>query len=371
MRPTIAEIDLQAIRHNLHQIQKLLPPATFIMAVVKANAYGHGAIKVSKAALSAGAHFLGVALPEEGAELRAEGIKAPIFVLGLTPLDQAHLFLDYDLIATICTLEMAQALAKEAKHRHCPVQVMVKIDTGMGRIGIRPEKTLSFIKEIMAIPELELKGIFTHLAKADSLDKIYTSYQIKQFQEVFQQIRAAGIKLSWISAANSAAILEFPEAYFNLVRPGIMLYGLPPSSDIKPGVQLRPAMHFKTKVAFIKEVPAGTPIGYGATYVTPQRTFVATLPVGYADGYSRHLSNKAYVLIGGKRRKVVGNVCMDQIMIDIGPLGDVHVGDEVVLFGRQGEEEITVTELAALAGTINYELVCALSSRVPRIYLQD
>lgn len=371
MRPTIAEIDLEAIRYNLRQIRQLLPPSTYIMAVVKANAYGHGAIKVSKAVLASGAHSLGVAIPEEGAELRANGIKAPIFVAGLTSAEQAHLLLDYDLIATISSLEMARALAEKAKHRHCPVQVMIKIDTGMGRIGIRPEQTLSFIKEIMAIPELKLKGVFTHLAKADSLDKTYTRYQLNQFQEAIQRIRAAGIKLSWISAANSAAILDFPEAYFNMVRPGIMLYGLPPSSQIKPRVQLLPAMNFKTKVVFIKEVPAGTPIGYGGSYITLQKTFVATLPVGYADGYSRHLSNKAEVLIGGRRRKVIGNVCMDQIMVDVGPMGDVHVEDEVILFGRQGEEEITVTELATLAGTINYELICAISSRVPRIYLHE
>ncbi len=371
MRPTFVEIDLEAIAYNLHQIQKMISPSTYVVAIVKANAYGHGAAQVSAAALAAGAHFLGVALPEEGADLRAKGVKAPIFVLGLALGEQARLFLDYDLIATISTSDMAKVLAEEAKRFHRRGQVMVKIDTGMGRIGIRPDQALPFIKEIIAIPDLELKGVFTHLANADSVDKTYARYQINLFQETVNRILTAGIKLCWISAANSAAILELKEAHYNLVRPGIILYGLPPSSTVNLPRHFIPAMQFKTKVVFIKEVPAGTPIGYGGSYVTPHKTFIATLPVGYADGYSRHLSNKAHVLIGGLRRKVVGRVCMDQIMVDVGPNGDVHIGDEAILFGRQGNEEITVTELADLAGTINYELVCAISSRVPRIYLNE
>lgn len=369
MRPTILEIDLHAIRHNFQKVRQLLAPSIQIMAVVKANAYGHGAIHVSKAVLSAGAHALGVALPEEGMELREAGLHAPIFVFSLALPEQARIFIEYNLIPTICHLETARAFAELGKRNNSLMPVMVKVDTGMGRIGLRPEETINFIKQIADLPGLKVQGVYTHLAKADSFDKTYTHYQINQFQETLRQIKAAGIKLSWISAANSAAILELEEAHFNLVRPGIILYGLPPSSEIKPRVKLLPAMQFKTKIVFIKEVPAGTSIGYGGTYITPQRTFIATLPVGYADGYSRHLSNKAHVLIGGKRRKVVGTVCMDQVMVDVGPAGDVHIGEEVVLFGRQGEEEITVTELADLAGTINYELVCAISSRVPRVYL--
>ncbi|MBM4329711.1 MAG: alanine racemase [Deltaproteobacteria bacterium] len=371
MRTTYAQIDLAAISHNMRQIRAAVSLSTFIMAIVKANAYGHGAVKVSATALSAGANGLGVAIPEEGAELRESGFKVPIFVVGLTLPQQAKLFLDYDLVATISTLEMARALAEAAHRVRRKAQVMAKIDTGMGRIGIRPEQALSFLQELLTIPELELRGIFTHLATADARDKTYSHYQLDQFQVAVNRIAEAGIALSWISAANSATILDLPHGYFNMVRPGIILYGLPPSGETSQSLPLLPAMQFKTKIVFIKQVQAGTPIGYGGAYTTSQETFIATLPVGYADGYSRDLSNRASVLIGGRRCPVVGRVCMDQIMVDLGPSGQAKIGDEVVLFGRQGDEEITVTELAGLAGTINYELVCAISGRVPRVYINE
>lgn len=371
MRPTIAEIDLQAIRHNLHQIRQLLAPSTYIMAVVKANAYGHGAVKVSKAVLSAGAHFLGVALPEEGAELREAGFDVPIFVLSLALPEQARIFIDYNLIATVCDLENACLLAKIARAASSAVDIMVKIDTGMGRIGLPAEEAIDFLKKIISVPGLRLQGMFTHLAKAEDKDQTFTQQQVQKFMVVVQGTQRVGLTLPLISIANSAGLVNMTARHFNLVRPGIMLYGLSPASNFEVPFSLQPAMQFKTKVAFIKKVPAGTPIGYGSTYVTPQKTFVATLPVGYGDGYNRHLSNKADVLIRGRRRKVIGKVCMDQIMVDVGPGGDVCPGDEVVLFGRQGEEEITVTELADLAGTINYDLLCAISSRVPRIYLPE
>lgn len=371
MRPTIAEINLQAIRHNLQQIRQLLPPGTLIMAIVKANAYGHGAIKVSKTVLSAGAHFLGVALPEEGAELREAGFQVPIFVLSLALPEQAKIFIEYNLVATICDVETARYLAELGCKSNSPVPVMVKIDTGMGRIGIRPEEAANFMETIKFLPGLKLQGIFTHLAKAEEKDKTFSYQQVRKLTEVAKLAQKGGLSLPLISAANSAGLIELVEGRFNLVRPGIVLYGLPPVSDFKMPFPLIPAMQFKTKIVFIKEVPTGTPIGYGGTYVTPQRTFVATLPLGYGDGYNRQLSNKASVLIGGRRRKVIGRVCMDQIMVDLGPVCEARVGDEAVLFGRQGEEEITVTELADLAGTINYELVCGISSRVPRVYLPE
>ncbi|MDI6756276.1 MAG: alanine racemase [Thermodesulfobacteriota bacterium] len=371
MRTTYAQIDLAAIRHNMRQIRATVSPSTFIMAVVKANAYGHGAVKISAAALSAGANGLGVAIPEEGAELRESGFKVPIFVVGLTLPEQVQLFLDYDLVATISTLEMARALAEAARRVRRKAQVLVKIDTGMGRIGIRPEQALSFFQELLTLPELEIQGVFTHLAKADSWDKTQAHHQLDQFLVAVNRLTAAGIVLSWISAANSATIIDLPRGYFNMVRPGIILYGLPPSSTMHRSLDLSPAMQFKTKIVFIKQVQAGTPIGYGGTYTTSKETFIATLPVGYADGYSRDLSNRASVLIGGRRCPVVGRVCMDQIMVDLGLSSDAQIGDEVVLFGRQGDEEITVTELADLAGTINYELVCAISGRVPRVYFNE
>jgi len=371
MRPTYAQIDLAAIRHNMRQIQAAVSPATFIMAMVKANAYGHGAIKVSTAALSAGAHGLGVATPEEGVELRESGIMGPIFVVGLTLPEQASLLLDNNLIATVSTWEAIQALAEAARRKGRPAQMMLKIDTGMGRVGIRPNQTLPFVQKIMATPGLELKGIFTHLATADARDKTYAHQQLDLFTSSLNEINTAGFTLTWISAANSATIMDLPRGYFNMVRPGIMLYGLLPSEEVQRRFHLLPVMQFKTKVVYVKEVPPGTPVGYGGTHTTSQKTLLATLPVGYADGYSRHLSNKASVLIGGRRCPVVGRVCMDQIIIDLGLASKVQIGDEAVLFGRQGEAEISVTELAGLAGTINYELVCAISSRVPRIYVHE
>ena len=371
MRPTFAEIDLGAIRHNVRRIRAAISPATYVTAIVKANAYGHGAAKVSAAALAAGADSLGVALPEEGAELRESGFRVPLFVMSLTLPEQAQLLLDYDLIATIATLEMARALAESARRTRRPAKVMVKIDTGMGRIGIRPDQALSFIEKLLMIPELELQGIFTTFAAADSRDKRHAQLQLAQFGAVVNRMNEAGIAPPWISAANSAAILDLAQGHFNMVRPGIILYGLPPGHQMQPGFLFKPAMQFKTKIVFIKQVPAGTSISYGGTYTTSQTTLIATLPVGYADGYNRLLSNRAPVLIGGRRCPVVGRVCMDQIMVDLGPACTAKVGDEAVLFGRQGSDEITVTELADLVGTIHYEMVCGIRSRVPRVYINE
>jgi alanine racemase len=371
MRPTLAEIDLAAIRHNIRQIRSAVSPATFITAIVKANAYGHGARKVSAAALAAGADGLGVAIPEEGAELRDSGFTVPIFVIGLTLPEQAAMLVDYSLVATVSTLESARALAEAGRRKGRQAQVMLKIDTGMGRVGIRPEEAWAFAEQLRSIPGLELKGIFTHLATADAHDKSYAEQQLAQFRSALDRFTETECNLDWISAANSATIIDLAQGHFNMVRPGIILYGLPPSKEMHRLLDLRRAMQFKTKIAYLKEVPAGTKVGYGSTHTTARNTFLATLPVGYADGYSRHLSNQASVLIGGRRYPVVGRVCMDQIVVDLGPHLKAEVGDEVVLFGRQGDTEITVDELADLAGTINYELVCAVSARVPRVYLNE
>jgi len=371
LRPTIAEVDLQAIRHNLRQVRLAVSPSTFITAIVKANAYGHGVVKVSSAALAAGANGLGVAIPEEGAELRENGFTVPIFVLGLTPPDQSQLLVDYNLVATISTLETAQALGEATRRKGRPADVMLKIDTGMGRVGIHPDQALNFLKRILAISGLKLRGVFTHLATADAGDKTYANLQLRSFTSALNQITHANLSLDWVSAANSATIIDLPHGHFNMVRPGIILYGLPPSKEMRCDLHVMPAMRFKTRVEYLKEVPPGTKVGYGSTHTTSRKTLLATLPVGYADGYSRHLSNKASILIGGRRCPVVGRVCMDQIIADLGSCSDTKIGDEAVLFGRQGDAEISVTELADLAGTINYELVCAISSRVPRVYINE
>jgi alanine racemase len=370
MRPTYAEIDLAAIRHNIRQIRDTVGPTAKLIAVVKANAYGHGAVKVSRAALEAGADCLAVAIPEEGAELRGAGLAVPIFILGLTPPDQAKLVVDYHLTATVATMDCIRALSHAARDSGRRCRIMLKMDTGMGRIGIAPVQLEEFRQYIQASPGVELVGLFTHLATADAADKAYAEKQLAVFRAAVDRL-AAKTNLTYISAANSATTIDLPHGHFNTVRPGIIIYGLPPSHEMHKSLDLRPAMQFKTRIAYIKEVSAGTPVSYGCTYTTPGPTYLATLPVGYADGYSRHLSNKATVLIGEKRRQVVGRVCMDQIVVVLGADADAAIGDEAVLVGRQGKEEITLTELADLAGTINYELACAISSRVPRLYLNE
>lgn len=368
MRPTIAEIDLSAIRHNMANIKASLPAGTDITAVVKANAYGHGAVAVSRAALEAGADCLAVAIPEEGAELRQAGFGVPIYLLGLILPQQASLVVEHNLTATICLPEHVSALAAAARSQGRRCRVMIKVDTGMNRIGLPPDQLTSFATAAAAQPELDLCGVFTHLASADAADKDFANRQLAVFTAALNDLEMYGIRLPVISAGNSAGIIDLPDSHFNAVRPGIILYGLSPSSDMHRCLDLRPAMRLVTKVVLLKKVPAGASVSYNCTWTSGRTTWLATLPIGYADGYHRSLSGQASVLIGGKRRPVAGRVCMDQIVVDIGPECDVAVGDEAVLFGRQGDEEITVTELAGLAGTIHYELLCSVSSRVPRVY---
>jgi alanine racemase len=368
VRPTQAIIDLAAIRHNVSQIRASLPKSTRMIAVVKANAYGHGAIPVSRAALGAGADWLAVALPEEGAELRAAGFKVPILVLGLTLPEQAQLFAGSDLTATAASPEGLQALHAAAGNNR-RIRVMIKLDTGMGRIGLQPDAAVTFVRQALSLSGLEIIGLYTHFAAADEEDCSFTQAQLERLNQAVQALHAAGIELPVVSAANSAATDSFPMAHLDAVRPGIILYGLPPAAGMPLHLSLKPAMSLVTRIVFIKRVPAGTTVNYGRTYRTPAATWLATLPVGYADGYSRHLSNQAAVLVGGIRRRVVGRICMDQTVIDLGPDCDAAVGDEAVLCGRQGQDEITLTELAGLAGTINYELACGISPRVPRVYI--
>jgi alanine racemase len=277
----------------------------------------------------------------------------------------------YDLVASVSTTETARALAEAANRKGQKAKVMLKIDTGMGRVGVYPDQALQFLEDLRSIPGLELKGVFTHLATADAEDKTYANQQLQLFTGLLKEISNAGLSPSWISAANSATLIDLTHGHFNMVRPGIILYGLPPSPKMQHRLNLIPAMQFKTRVVYIKEVLPGTKVGYGSTYTTSRKTVLATLPVGYADGYSRNFSNRASVLIGGVRCPVVGGVCMDQIVVDLGPNGNARIGDEAVLFGRQGDDEISANELADLSGTINYELVTAVSTRVPRVYRNE
>lgn len=368
-RPVYAVVDLEAIVENVKGIRARVGSSVKIMAVVKADAYGHGAVEVSRAALEAGADWLGVAIPEEGAELRRAGIQAPILVLGPTPPSQADLVAAFDLDQMLSSLPLAQALSRSASERGRRIGVHLKVDTGMGRVGVPPSEAVAFAKRILLLPGLDLRGLMTHLAKADEADKTHALAQLKLFQEVDEALRSEGIQGFFRHAANSAAILDLPEAFLDLVRPGIILYGYYPSKAVSRSVPLRPALSFIAQVASLKEVPEGTGISYGWTFIAPKPLKVATLPFGYADGYSRLLSNRGEVLIRGRRARVIGRVCMDMVMVDVTDIPGVEVGDEAVIYGRQGEEAISVEEVAEGLGTISYELLSMISKRVPRIYI--
>ncbi len=367
MRPTWAEIDLGAIAHNIAQIRAKVAPAR-VMAVVKANAYGHGAAQVAATALASGAQYLAVALVEEGIELRAEGVKVPILVFGGMVPEQAPLFARHGLIATVYTREAAQALAQEASRTNRAVPVHVKVDTGMGRVGVDWKEAVPFLRWLAGVEGVRVEGIYTHFATADEKDKAFAELQLARFQQVLEGAQELGLRLLR-HAANSGAILDLPASYFDLVRPGVMMYGYYPSPEVSRSVPLRPAMTLKTRVLFVKRVERGTSISYGRQFIASEPTTIATLPVGYADGYNRLLSNQAEVLIRGRRYPVVGRVCMDQILVNLGPESDVQPGEEVVLLGRQGEEEISIYAICEKLRTIPYEVTCWVSSRVPRVYL--
>lgn len=369
-QPVWAEVDLGALSHNVREIKKLAGRAG-VMAVVKANAYGHGAAEVSKAALSSGASRLGVARVSEGTELRKAGISAPILVLGYTPPGVLGNIVEYGLEQTVFERDYALMVSEQGVRSGVRIPVHIKVDTGMGRIGVvaGTEPAVKAVKEIASLPGLDPVGIFTHFASADSADKVFTLRQWKSFIEIVDRLRREGLEFPLRHCANSAAILDFQESFLDLVRPGIIIYGLYPSVEVDLSkIEIRPVMSFKTRVAQVKEVPPGFSVSYGCTYTTKDKTVIATLPVGYADGYSRLLSSRGQVLVRGMRAPVVGRVCMDQCMIDVGGIHGAAPGDEVVLFGSQGGEVLPVEEIAGWMGTINYEVVCLVGARVPRIY---
>jgi alanine racemase len=366
-RSTQAVVNLQAISDNIAQIRRRVGDRRDLMAVVKADAYGHGAVPVSRAAMRSGATCLGVSSPQEGEELRKAGLDIPILVLGLIQPEEAYKSVGLKLEQTICSLELASALDQEARKASTRVNVHVKVDTGMGRIGILPEDILPFVRKIRRFQNLNLKGIFSHFSSADDADKTFARKQMEIFNSLVREIEAAGIHLPQKHIANSAAILDLPESYLDLVRPGIMIYGLYPSLHVSRSLKLRPAMTLRTKISYVKWLPAGTPVSYGCTFFTQKETRVATLPVGYADGYSRLLSNQGTVLIKGQRAPLIGRVCMDMCLVDASRIRNVRAGDEVILFG----EELSVDEVARNMGTINYEVVCGVGKRVPRIYVEE
>ena len=364
-RPTWAEVKLGNITHNYNQIKKLLAPHVKIMVTVKADAYGHGIIPVSKKLVACGADYLGVASIDEGIRLRQNNINLPTLVLGIALKKDAAALLKYNLTPTLCDEELAFALNAMAARRKKPVAVHIKIDTGMSRIGVLYKDALSFIKKIRDLNFINIEGVFTHLACAD-INREYTLRQIDLFNRLILRLNKEGISVPLVHAANSMGVIGYKSSHFNMVRPGLIIYGLYPKKGLR--IDLKPVLGLKTKIVYHKRLPKGQGVSYGHTYVTRNYTTVVTLPIGYGDGYPRILSNAASVLIRGRRFKISGRVCMDQIMVDVGDL-KVKSGDEVVLIGSQGKSRITTEELAHLCGTISYEIVCGLGSRIPRVYV--
>ncbi|MHB1001541.1 MAG: alanine racemase [Armatimonadota bacterium] len=368
-RPTFAEIDLDAIAYNLKQIRGIVGPNVKICPAVKADGYGHGAPKVTRTLVDAGAEMISVATPEEAIELREAGIDTPILLLQCILPEQIPEIIEYDISTNVCDLQLSETLSDAAIKAGRRVKVHIKVDTGMGRVGIMQRETVDFALALSKMPGLEIEGVFTHFPSADEEDLSFTYRQIRDFADVCDYVEAAGVRVPLCHAANSAAILNVPESYFDMVRPGIMVYGHFDSAPRYSNVTLRPSMTLKTKIVYLKTLPKGSPVSYGRTYTTTGDTLVATVPIGYADGYNRLLSNKGSALVRGKRVLLIGRVCMDQMMLDVSSVPNASVGDEVVLYGRQGDEEISVEEVAGLVGTISYEVLCAVSKRVPRVYV--
>ncbi len=368
VRPTWAEIDLGVLAANVRALKACAGRAA-LMAVVKADAYGHGAVQVALRAREAGAEWLGVAIPEEGFALRRAGVDGPILVLGWTPPGQAAAVVEEGLAATVSSLEGAKAFSRVAD-AGLEARVHLKVDTGMGRLGILPgpagrEEALA----ILNLRGVRVEGIYTHFATADDADKTFALRQLEVFLDFVEELGRYGATFAMRHAANSAALLDLPQSHLDMVRPGLALYGYLPSPHVSRKVPLRPPLSWKTRVSHVKRLPAGSSVGYGATFRTTRPTMVATLPVGYADGYPRLLSNNAEVLVGGRRCPVIGRVCMDQMMVEVPDALKVSVGEEVVLLGSQGAQTVDADELAGRAGTIAHEILTGLSPRVPRVYL--
>jgi len=365
-RPLWAEIDLDAIAGNIAGLRRRIGDRTELLAVVKANGYGHGAVPVAKTALEAGAQRLGVACLDEAVQLRTAGISAPILILGHTPVWEAERLVEYKVTPTIDTRQLALAVARFSTERGIVTPVHLKVETGTNRFGLTPNEVVDFAQFLCTLPGLEVEGLYTHFAAADEEDKTFTRQQFKLFLSTAE-------RLPWVPCrhvANSAAVLDEPGMCLDMVRPGISIYGCYPSSQVSNSVQLRPALSLKSRIVRLHDLAPGETVSYGGTWMAQKPTRIALVPCGYADGLPRILSNKGSMLIRGSRAPIVGRICMDQCVVDVGHIPGVALGDEVVVIGKQWGGQIAVEELADLAGTINYEILCAISPRVPRVYLK-
>lgn len=369
-----AEVDLDAIAHNMREIRRITNKKSEIMGVVKADAYGHGVMEVVRTILENGATCLAVSMLDEAIQLRKNGIDVPILILSYTDPVRAAEIIEYKVTQAVFSHDLAKALSEEAVRQKKNVKIHIKIDTGMTRVGFMPGySAIKNVVEISKLPRLIIEGLFTHFASADEKDKSYTYMQFERFMGICSELNRVGVYIPIKHVANSAAIIEFPEMHLNMVRPGVIQYGMYPSDEVDSSkIDLKPAMTLKANVILIKEVEKNTSISYGRIFSTGRESKIATIPIGYADGYTRLLTGKGQVLINGETAPVVGKICMDQCMVDVTDLkGDVSVGDEVVLFGRQGDKEIRVEDIARSIGTINYEIVCIIGKRIPRVYLKN
>lgn len=366
--PTYATVNLTALAHNLSCIKRCLSPGCEVMAIVKANAYGHGAVETAQAFARQGIGRFAVASLDEGIALRQAGLSGSVVVLGALFEQQIADLVAHRLTPVVSDGHILPALAKAARSHPTPYPIHLKVETGMGRLGLSPEELLSLLDSPLLRNPLQVEGMMTHLADADGADNDFTERQLVAFRSILEQIRQRGITIPLVHAANSAAIVRFPGTHFSLVRPGIMLYGYHtlPASVSTP--DLTPVLSLRTTIVQLRTIPRGGTVSYNGTFVAQRPTRIAVLPIGYADGYSRRLSHRGSVLIQGRRAPIVGLVCMDMIMVDVTDLAPVPVGETVTLIGQQGEESIWADEVADWIGTIPYEVLCGIGSRVPRLY---
>jgi len=367
--PAWVEVDLDAAKYNIERVRSLLPPNVALLLVVKADAYGHGAVRIARLASECGVEMLGVATLDEGKELRAAGNKLPIIILSPVLPQELDGVLENDFAVTASSYEFAERASEVALRKGLRCTIHVEIDTGMGRAGVAQESAVETIVRMSRLEGIALEGIYTHFPASDS-DVDFTGDQIQAFTGIVDELGAAGVTFRYVHCANSAAILNFPSSHFNLVRPGLLVYGHMPSIILKDRVDVVPVMSFKARLVLVREMPAGSSISYGRTYIAPKPFTMGVVPVGYGHGLSHRLSNKGQFLFRGKRVPVLGRVTMDMTMLDLSGFASPAVGEEVVIFGRQGEGEITADDISRWDETLNYEVLCRISKRVPRIYLQ-
>ena len=372
VRPVFAEVDLDNLSFNLMGIKKCTKDAEMI-GVVKADAYGHGAVDIVPTLLENGVTRLAVAVISEAVELRSAGISVPIMILGYTPMILTEDIFKYGIEPTVFSYEYVKELSKLAEKDHIDVKVHIAVDTGMGRIGFLPnEESVEDVYKISKLPNIVIEGLFSHFATSDERDKEYSNIQLEKYKWFLQRLEDKGISIRVKHIANSAAIMDLPNTNFEAVRPGIILYGYYPSEEVKKdNLKLKPVMTLKTNVIHVKKLKKGDYISYGRTFQCQRDSVIATIPVGYADGYSRLLNSKAKVIIKDKFAPVVGRICMDQCMIDITDIKDVQVGDEVILMGQSENCKFNADDMAEILGTINYEIICMISKRVPRVYIKN